>query len=87
MLGDVLRRGWPILPRSRPPVRPIFVLGSPRSGTTMLYSLLRASSEVRSLPGEGHVLWNLFHDERDPGWTSQSTPPDSITQGLAKGWP
>lgn len=34
--------------------RPVFVLGVPQSGTSMLFQLLRSSEELASLPKEGH---------------------------------
>ena len=34
-------------------LRPVFLVGVPRSGTSLLFYLLRESSELGSLPGEG----------------------------------
>ena len=48
--------------------RPIFVLGVPRSGTTLLFHLLRESRQLGSLPGEGHNVWRLYHHPRSHGW-------------------
>ncbi len=81
VVGGVIRTIWPLLPRGTPPDRPIFVLGSPRSGTTVLFGLLARSTAVGSLPGEGHLLWNLFHPEGGAGWDSQATPPEAIARG------
>ena len=50
-----------VLPRARPPERPVFLIGCPRSGTTALLQALHASREVRSLQAEGHILWDPFH--------------------------
>ncbi len=80
-VGAVVRAAWPLLPATAPPTEPIFVLGSPRSGTTMLFGVLAASPAVGSLPGEGHLLWNLFHDEGSPGFDSQATLPEAIARG------
>ena len=41
--------------------RPVFIIGAPRSGTTMMFHLLRSSGELASLPGEGHNVWRMFH--------------------------
>jgi hypothetical protein len=49
---------------------PILVVGLPRSGTTLLHHLLRSSSELVSLPHEGHNLWRMFHHPRWSGWDS-----------------
>jgi len=50
--------------------RPIFVIGVSRSGTTMLFRLLSASSELGALPYEGHNVWRMFHHPRSSGWDS-----------------
>jgi hypothetical protein len=54
----------------------------------MLHSVMAHSSGVGSLPGEGHVLWNAFHDEHRRGWTSQATRPEEVAPGerRALGW-
>jgi hypothetical protein len=53
-----------------PPERPIFVVGCPRSGTTLLFRLLRRHENLGAPHGEGHVLWNTFHHPRGSGWSS-----------------
>ncbi len=50
-----------VLPRARPPERPLFLIGCPRSGTTALLRVLLASRQLRSLQAEGHILWDPFH--------------------------
>jgi LPS sulfotransferase NodH len=52
--------------------RPVFILGVPRSGTSMLFQLLRASEELASLPGEGHDLWRTFHHPRYSRWRADA---------------
>lgn len=52
--------------------RPVFILGVPRSGTSMLFQLLRASEELASLPKEGHDLWRTFHHPRYWGWRADA---------------
>jgi hypothetical protein len=52
--------------------RPIFVIGAPRSGTTMLFHLLRESSMLGSLNGEGHNAWRMYHHPRYSGWRSDA---------------
>ena len=44
----------PVLPPKRLPERPVFVIGCPRSGTTVVFSLLRANPAVASIGQEGH---------------------------------
>jgi hypothetical protein len=62
----------PLLPPRRVPERPIFVIGCPRSGTTVVFNLLRGAPGVASIGQEGHVLWESFHHPRDHGWLSNA---------------
>lgn len=61
--------------------RPVFVIGVPRSGTTMLWQLLRASDELSSLPREGHDLWRTFHHPRYSGWKGDSVGAGEVRPG------
>ena len=63
----VLRTAAPVLPRVPPPREPVFILGSPRSGTTLLFEILKRSSRLSSLPGESHLLGELFHPSERAG--------------------
>jgi sulfotransferase family protein len=58
--------------------RPVFVIGAPRSGTTMVFHVLRASARLGSLPGEGHDIWRALHHPRLSGWES-----DRVTEARA----
>ncbi|MBA2742628.1 MAG: hypothetical protein H0U46_11530, partial [Actinobacteria bacterium] len=53
-----------VLPDPGPPEKPILVVGCPRSGTSLLLQALLASSDVRSVQSEGHILWDEFHHPR-----------------------
>ncbi|HEV3471639.1 MAG TPA: sulfotransferase [Actinomycetota bacterium] len=37
--------------------RPVFIIGAPRSGTSLLYAILRQSSRLKHFPGESHEIW------------------------------
>jgi hypothetical protein len=50
--------------------RPILIVGMPRSGTTMLFQVLRASEALGSRPSEGHNIWRRFHHPRKSAWSS-----------------
>jgi hypothetical protein len=68
-----------VLPPADPPQSPIFVIGCPRSGTTLLLDALRASGELATVQSEGHVLWDEFHHPREHGWGSDAVAPSEIT--------
>lgn len=71
-------RGW-----LRPPtyVRPIMIVGMPRSGTQFLFHLLRESRELGSMPWEGHDVWRQFHHPRSSGWRSDRVGAGAIRTG------
>ncbi|CAN5698930.1 hypothetical protein BH18ACT15_BH18ACT15_03200 [soil metagenome] len=41
--------------------RPIFIVGAPRSGTSLLFSILRVSPHLGHWPGEAHEVWEASH--------------------------
>jgi len=61
--------------------RPVFVIGVPRSGTTMLFQLLKASDDLAGLTREAHDLWRLFHHPRYGGWRSDVVGPNEVRFG------
>jgi hypothetical protein len=61
-----------VLPAAPPPSRPIFLIGCPRSGTSMLFKVLKQSPELAFLKDEGHALWEAFHHPRRHGWDSNA---------------
>ncbi|MGH2808703.1 MAG: sulfotransferase family protein [Actinomycetota bacterium] len=51
--------------------RPIFVIGAPRSGTTLLYTVLRRSSNLAHWrPTEAHEVWEADYHPVLRGWDS-----------------
>jgi hypothetical protein len=51
--------------------RPVFVVGAPRSGTMLLYTVLRSSSKLAHWrPTEAHEVWELDHHPAQHGWVS-----------------
>ena len=68
----------PLLPPRKLPERPIFVVGCPRSGNTVLFQLLRLLPGVATIGHEGHVLWDTFHPPERAGWDSHALGPDDI---------
>ncbi|CAN5234519.1 hypothetical protein BH20ACT24_BH20ACT24_15230 [soil metagenome] len=75
----LLRLIAPALPRRSPPKGPVFVLGSPRSGTSVLFELLDRAAHLSSLGGESHLLWELYHPSSSPAWSSHRLGPESVT--------
>ena len=63
-----------------PPRDPIFVIGCPRSGTSVLLDALRAGSELSLVQSEGHILWDEFHHPRDRGWDSDALSAADVTE-------
>ena len=52
--------------------RPIFIIGAPRSGTSLLYAVLRASSRLAHWPGEAHEVWEADFHPALRGWSSNA---------------
>ena len=50
--------------------KPIFIIGAPRSGTSILFSVLRSSEHVAHWPGEAHEVWEADHHPALRGWDS-----------------
>ena len=78
VVGAGLRGLAPLLPKKEAPLRPVFILGSPRSGTTMLFNLVDRSPRIVSLGKGSHFLWDMFHTIEDADWASHAVQPDEI---------
>jgi hypothetical protein len=64
--------------------RPIFVLGAPRSGTTLLYRVLRASPRLANWrPSEAHEVWELDYHPALRGWDSNVLDRSDLRQDAA----
>jgi hypothetical protein len=64
------------LPR---PGDPVFLVGCPRSGTTLLFDLLRRHEDLVSLPREGHEIWNAYQHPRRRGWSGDRVVAEDVT--------
>jgi hypothetical protein len=51
---------------------PIFIIGAPRSGTSILYRILRAHPQLEHWPGEAHEVWEAEHHPALTGWRSNA---------------
>jgi hypothetical protein len=58
--------------------RPVFIIGAPRSGTSMLYAILRAHSRLRHWPGEAHEVWEADYHPALRGWSSNALNENDI---------
>jgi Sulfotransferase family len=67
-----LSRKWSARLREtqRAPNRPVLVVGSPRSGTSVVFDLLQRHKSLASLGEEGHLLWKAYQHPRRKGWSS-----------------
>ncbi|MDQ3646467.1 MAG: sulfotransferase [Actinomycetota bacterium] len=59
--------------------RPIFIIGAPRSGTSLLTVIIAESSRIRRWPGEGHEIWEADHHPALRGWDSNVLGPADLT--------
>ena len=50
--------------------RPVFIVGAPRSGTSLLYAILRTSMHFDHWPGEAHEVWEADYHPALRGWES-----------------
>jgi hypothetical protein len=52
------------------PSRPVFIVGAPRSGTSLLYAILRTSAAFDHWPGEAHEVWEADYHPALREWES-----------------
>jgi LPS sulfotransferase NodH len=64
--------------------RPVFILGAPRSGTTLLYRILRTAPELAHWrPSEAHEVWELDYHPATRGWDSNVLGAEDVTPEAA----
>lgn len=59
--------------------RPIFIIGAPRSGTSLLYAILRTSTRLGHWPGEAHEVWESDYHPVLRSWESNVLTADDVT--------
>jgi hypothetical protein len=52
--------------------QPVFIIGAPRSGTSLLYAILRTSGKLAHWPGEAHEVWESDYHPALRGWDSNA---------------
>jgi len=60
-------------------VKPILIIGPPRSGTSLLQKILRNHPALWSLPSESDVIWDIHCHPRLHDWKSESLTKADIT--------
>ncbi|MGH2701382.1 MAG: sulfotransferase family protein, partial [Actinomycetota bacterium] len=73
----------PALLRGAPLDRPVFVIGAPRSGTSLLFAILRSSSRLAHWPGEAHEVWEAYYHPALRGWESNLLTASDLTEKAA----
>lgn len=63
--------------------RPIFVIGAPRSGTSLLFAILRSSSRLAHWPGEAHEVWEAHYHPALRNWDSNVLDASDVTEQAA----
>lgn len=63
--------------------RPVFVIGAPRSGTSLLFAILRSSSRFAHWPGEAHEVWEAYYHPALRGWESNVLDGSDVTTEAA----
>ena len=57
--------------------KPVFIIGCPRSGTTLLYTILKSTNQLWASHSEAHFVWEKFvPDARDPMYAVYLTEDD-----------
>ncbi|MGH2754815.1 MAG: sulfotransferase family protein [Actinomycetota bacterium] len=64
--------------------RPIFIIGAPRSGTSLLYAILRTSSRLAHWPGEAHEVWERDYHPAFRGWRSNALDAADVERDAAE---
>jgi len=60
--------------------RPVFIIGCPRSGTTLLFRIFKQSPHLGSLGGEGERIWEHFHPLASKQWGSHALEESDVTE-------
>jgi hypothetical protein len=68
-------------------IKPVFIIGAPRSGTSLLQKILRGHSAFWSLPSESDIVWDQFCHPRLRGWESEAMEAEDITPEAAESVP
>ena len=63
--------------------KPVFIVGAPRSGTSLLFAILRSSGRLAHWPGEAHEVWEAYYHPALRGWDSNVLEASDVTPEAA----
>jgi Sulfotransferase family len=63
--------------------QPVFIIGAPRSGTSLLYAILRKSGSLKHWPGEAHEIWEADYHPALRNWESNRLTADDMDDAAA----
>ena len=65
-------------------VKPVLIVGAPRSGTSMLQKILRGHPAAWSLPSESDIIWERYCHPRLRDWKSQTLSEADIDEEMCR---
>lgn len=63
---------------------PVFILGAPRSGTSLLQKILREQPGFCSVPKESQMIWGRYCHPQDRAWLAEGIDEQDITPELCE---
>ncbi|MCW8877225.1 MAG: sulfotransferase [Kangiellaceae bacterium] len=60
--------------------KPIFIIGAPRSGTSLFQKIIRSHPDVWSLPSESDMIWDTFCHPSLNDWKSEVALAEDVTE-------
>jgi hypothetical protein len=63
-------------------IKPILIIGAPRSGTSLLQKIIRNYPQLWSLPSESEIIWDRYCHPRLHHWHSEYLTAADITQQI-----
>jgi len=59
-------------------IKPIFVIGCSRAGTTLVYKTFSEARDLGSLHRESHDFWSELHPPSEHNWDTHATPESAV---------
>ena len=64
-------------------IRPVFIIGCSRAGTTLVYKTLSESHELGTLQRETHDFWSDLHPLQDRQWETHALAASDASEAAA----